>query len=193
MPRSRSAAATRVAMFDFDNVEMIDVPFCAQAGRRLDTDLRQSRIVCGGVAAARFVPLVEMTQLHVEHGGLNGVEPAVPSLDEMLVFLALSEIAQQPQPLCELGVVGDDRAAVAVGTEILAGIETETSDVTEAADAATVPARAVRLTRIFDHVESVPARELPDRIHRHGLTVQMHRHDRFRARRHGGFATLDID
>ena len=50
------------------------------------------------------VPRVEMRKLYVEHRGLNRVEPAsFQPLIEVFVFLALSEVAQQPQLIVDAG------------------------------------------------------------------------------------------
>ena len=111
----------------------------------------------------------------------------------MLVLLALPEIAQQAEAVGERRVRGDDCAGVAVSPEILARIETECGDVAETSGAPAVPARAVRLTRILDDEDAVPACELEDRLHRYDLTVEMHRHDRLRMRRQRALQERGID
>ncbi len=75
-----------------------------------------------------------------------------------------------------------DHAALAVGTEVLAGIEAEAAHVAEAADATALVLGAVRLAGILDHDQAVAARDLEDRIHVGRLAVQVHRDDGLGAR-----------
>jgi hypothetical protein len=100
-----------------------------------------------------------------------------------MVFPRLAAVAQDTQRFRVLGVVGDDHPAFAVRAEILARVEAEARQVAHAADAPAAVARAVRLRRILDDEQSVPARDRQNRIHVGRLTVQMYRQDRLRSRR----------
>ena len=89
--------------------------------------------------------------------GLDRVEPVVPAFDHVRVLARPAEIAEQPDALRELLVVGRHRAAVAVRAEVLARVEAEGGGPPEAADPASLVAGAVRLARVLDEGEAVLA------------------------------------
>ena len=71
-------------------------------------------------------------------------------------------VAQQPDPVGDLVVVGHDRAGVAEGTEVLARIEAEAADVGETVPARRPPRRApVGLRGVLDDHEAVAVGEAP--------------------------------
>src|SRR5580700_622465 len=173
------------SILHFDHVEMVNVSLIAQPSGRYDADFRKFFVIVPRVTAARFVPSLQMAELDVEDRGLYGVQPAVTRLDEMFVLLALAEIAHEAQLVGQTRIAGHDRTAITVRAQILARIKTKASGVAEASDYLTVPARPVRLAGVFDHSQVVALRTAQDRLHRDGLPVEMHGHDRFRVRRHG--------
>ena len=97
MPRSREHALHVGAVLDLDDVEMVDVSFVGAGAAAARCRSRESfASYAARVAAPRIVPAIQMAKLYVEDRGLNRIEAAVSGLHEMLVLLALSEIAQQP-------------------------------------------------------------------------------------------------
>ena len=81
--------------------------------------------------APQGVPRVQVTKLHPENGGVHRVQPLVPTDGDMLVLLALAEITQDADPVRESGVVRNHRPGVAVGAQVLPGVEAEGGDVAE--------------------------------------------------------------
>src|ERR1700735_4241614 len=88
-----------IAILELDDVDMVDVSFVVQTFRRRDADLGKLRVVRVGVAPSSIVPAIQMRQLCVENRGLKCVKAAVISLDDMLVLLGLTQIAQQAQTI----------------------------------------------------------------------------------------------
>src|SRR5213079_1912974 len=82
----------------------------------------------------------------------------------------------------EVIAVRGERAPLAVGAEVLGGVEAEGGRLAEAADAPAAVARAVGLAGILDHGEVVTRGERQDGIEIGGPAVEMYGHDRPRAR-----------
>ena len=143
--------------------------------------------VFGGMRAARLGPRLEMAQLHAEHGALHAVHAVVEGAELVLVAHLLAPRAQEAQLLRPLGVVGHHRAALAVGAEILAGIEAEAAEVAHRAAPPPVVLGAVRLARVLDDGDALAPRDVENRVHVGRLAVQVHGNDGFRPRGDGGF------
>jgi hypothetical protein len=94
----------------------------------------------------------------------------------MVVFDVASVVAEIADALCDRGVAGQHRAGVAVGTQVLAGIEAGAGDGPKAAGRHAVPARALGLGRIFDERDFRVRDECLEALHRRNLAVQVHRH-----------------
>src|SRR5690349_3138529 len=105
----------------------------------------------------------------------------------MFILAALAEVAKQANAIGNLRVVRYHGAAVAIRAKVLAWIETEASNVAESADALSIPTGAVRLRCVFNYAQFVRGRDLENRAHRNGLSVQMHRNNGFCARSDRGF------
>ena len=119
-----------------------------------------------------------MRQLHVEHRGLDLVEPEIAA-DELVVVLRLHAVHAQLHELRgQRFVVGDAGAGITEGAEVLGGEERQAADV---ADGAGAPALRVfgadGLRGIFDDAQAVTARDLHDARHVGHLAVQVHGHD----------------
>ena len=76
--------------------------------------------------AACVVPAVELGQQHAQHGGLELVEARVVAHLGVGDLVRRAVEAQAPGALGDVGVVGDDRAAVAQAAEVLRGEEART-------------------------------------------------------------------
>ena len=77
----------------------------------------------------RLGPRLQVLQLHAENGALNAVHPVVEALDRMFVARPLAPAAKQPHGVGVLRVVRHRRAALAIGAQVLPGIEAEAPDV----------------------------------------------------------------
>jgi hypothetical protein len=84
--------------------------------------------VARGEGGAAGVPGIEVRKFHAEDGGLKFVEARIVAV-KVVVVAALDAVdAQHPQLLRQGLVLGDDHAAVAVGTEVLGGIKAEAAE-----------------------------------------------------------------
>ncbi len=96
----------------------------------------------------------------------------------MVVLLLRAPVAQHPDRARVLGVVGHHHAALAIGAQVLAGVEAEAGHVGDAARAPALVFGAVRLAGVLDDHQSMPAGDLQQRIHVGRLAVQADRNDR---------------
>src|SRR5712692_2042420 len=118
-----------------------------------------------------------MPQLDPQHRGRYFVEPAIPTLLLADVFPGLPVVTEQPQARRDLFRIGDDHPGVAVGAEVLAGIEAEAAQFTERPGLAAAVAGADGLRVVFDHLEAAARRHLEDGVHCGGQAVEMDRDD----------------
>ncbi len=192
-PAPAQLGANAVALAHPDDVVLIDVPLVAAARGRREAGVGKERVVAPGDREPARVPSVETAQLHAQHRGLHRVEPAVVADDQMLRLDLLPEIARDAHALGHVRVGGADRAAVAVGAEVLRRIEAERGDRAERPGAPAAMSRAVRLAPVFDEGEPASLGERGERVEIGDLAVQMDGHHRFGARRDGGLGQLGID
>ena len=87
--------------------------------------LAQQAVIAAGQHAPLLVPVVQVLQLHPQHRRLHGVQPAVPANLFVVVAATASMIAQPANMVGNAGIIGGDAAAIAVGAQILCGIEAE--------------------------------------------------------------------
>ncbi len=141
----------------------------------------------GSNGAACFRPFLDIVHFDVQDGGLDAVHAVVVPSQDVAIFGLLPPVAQQRDPLRQRRVGGHGRAALAIGSEILARVEAEAADIADRSGAAALVFGSMGLSCILDHDEPVATGDLHDRIHIGHQPVQMHRHDRLRARRDRGF------
>src|SRR5262245_26964999 len=115
-----------------------------------------------------------MPELDAQHGRLDAVEPRVRSDAIVMVLGALPVVAQLQQHAVQGGIVGGDGAAVPEGAEILARIEAPRRRDADGADAAALPACAVRLAGILDEMNAMRVGDPPQRIQIGGAPVEMY-------------------
>ena len=133
-------------------------------------------------AAAPGDVLVEMMQLHPQQRRLQLVEPRIDALEKMAVLRLGTVVAQRRDALRQPRVGGHHRAAVAQRAQVLGREETEGRRIAKRTGLAAVARRAVRLRRVLDQQQPVPPGQRRQRRHVGQLAVQVHRHDRARAR-----------
>jgi ADP-ribose pyrophosphatase YjhB (NUDIX family) len=139
-----------------------------------DREACQLTAIRAGDAHALPVPRIEPAQLRGEDRRLDGVELAVQPDRDVVVLRALPELALESQLVRELGVARHDGAAVAGRGEILARVEAEAPDRAERSDGAAAGTRAMSLSCIFYHGDSVRRRAFHQRVHRRRVSVEMH-------------------
>ena len=93
----------------------------------------QARGVARGPLDALVVPLVDVLQLRAEDAGVEVVEPAVEA-EAVDVALVRAVVAQLADRRVDVGVVGDERAAVAERAEVLLDDEADGGGVAQFAD-----------------------------------------------------------
>ncbi len=77
---------------------------------------RKELVVPCSVLAPAFVPLVQTLELDAQDGSLQGVEPTVIAERFVMIFLALTVVAQHPQRSIDTFIVSDRYAAVSTST-----------------------------------------------------------------------------
>src|SRR5688500_7837547 len=100
----------------------------------------------------------------------------------MLVLCFCSPVTKHPDFSGEFRMVCCDQTAFSVRAEILAGIETEATQISHGSAALPFIFRAMRLGSIFDHRQAKPTRDFEDRIHVGWISIEMYRKDGFRLR-----------
>ena len=120
---------------------------------------------------------------------LERVEPAVRAAAHASPPRRSPKLRSSRAVAATLGVVRDDRAAVAERAEVLGRIEAERRRGAERAGPPAAQRRAVRLRGVLEHDEPVLAGECGDRVHVGALAVEVHRDDRLRARGRGALGS----
>ena len=95
-------------------------------------------------------------------------------------------VTERADHVGELRVLTGERAGVAEGPEILAGVETERRGVAPGAGLHAADMGAVGLGGVFEQEETALATQLSDRRHISQLSVEMDRQDRLYVRRKRG-------
>src|SRR5215470_12317041 len=85
----------------------------------------------------------------------------------------LAEVADRPHSIGELGVLGDDHAALA-GRDDLVGVQTEAAHAAEPADPTPLVTRAGGLGRVLDNDEPVSGGQLEQRVEVHRMAEEVH-------------------
>src|SRR5262249_57742111 len=111
--------------------------------------------------SAQGVPALQVRELHRQNRGLDRVEPAVDTDDDMVVAAATPVVAHQPDALRQPRIVGDYCSGVAERAEVFAGVEAEAADVPDRARGPPAAPRPMRLCGILDHLQTVAVGELP--------------------------------
>ena len=174
LQRGHDSVAFRVA----HEVQVINVTRLFPFRRQHQVGVCQHLVVHIGHGTALFGPLFDVTQLDQQHGGLQRIEAAVVTEYVVLILDALSVISQQAELIRQFGVVGDDGASIAKGTQVLAGVETKTSCIAQRPCPPIVILRTVCLGRILDDFQAVSVRDASESSHAGTLSVKVHGNDR---------------
>src|SRR5262245_43355613 len=111
----------------------------------------------------------------------------------MMVLPLRTPVAQHSDRPGVVGIIGYDHSAFAIRPEVLSGVEAKATHVRQAPGPTPLVLGTVRLTSILDHREAATPSDLQDRGHVSRLPIQVHRDDRFRPLRDGGFDDLRVD
>ncbi len=146
----------------------------------------QGGIVVTGGRAPSLVPGGQARQLDQQQGRLQVVQAVAVAGHPVRVLVLLPVVAVQAHRRSGGGVVGGDGAAVAQRPEVLARVEAERGRVAQRSGRPALVGGAVRLTRVFYDCQAVSRGDLGERVHVHGLPIQVHGHDRGGTRRDRG-------
>ena len=115
-----------IAIRHADHISVVNRAALRRGRKRRDNAFdSQQLIVLGRVRAAKPIPVVEVFEFYIEHRGLHRVEPTIKPDFFVMILSHRAPVAHQPQAIGQRGIVRGNSAAVAVGTEVLAGIKTE--------------------------------------------------------------------
>ena len=136
----------------------------------------------GHRAALTDAPL-ELVELGQRDRALQLGQPVVEG-EEVVIRIGIAVaprlVDEQPHAPGELGIVGDDDAALA-GGDVLALLQAEAADGAEGADHLAVFAGEVGLRAVLDYRDAAAAGEFEDRRHLARIAEQMGDDDRLRA------------
>jgi hypothetical protein len=132
--------------------------------------------------AAALRPLGQMREEDAQDRRLHLVEPAVHPELLVTVAVALPAVAQPPQARRVPRVAAQDGAPVAERPEVLRRVEGEGAERRDRAHRPPAVEGAVRLAGVLEHGEAAPVREFENRLQVRGVPVEVHGHDRPRAR-----------
>lgn len=162
-------------------------------GRGVDAGFLEESVVIGGDLLAELDLLGQDLELGQQDGGLQGVEAAIHAHADVVVAAVLAVAGDLADDLGEPVVVGEDRPAVAVAAERLAGEEAGAGDGAEVARHTALVAGAEALCGVFDDRDAVPGGDGVDGVEVGALAVQAHRDDGLRLGRDGGFEQRRVE
>ena len=153
----------------------------------------QQFVVAPGRGLPAANPAFDVRQFHAQNGGVYGVQAGIPAKLSMVILWFHAVDAQAGDALGPVGIVGRDHAAVAEGAQRLGRVVAEAGQRPECTALLAAILRPERLSRVLDHVQTVPAGDPVDGVHVRTLAEQVNRHDRSRARRDFRFDLLRIN
>src|SRR6266436_1994185 len=125
-----------------------------------------------------------MAKLDAKNRSLYFIQPAIPARLAADIFFRLSMIPQNAQTRRAFRGIGHDHARIAARAQILGRVKAKASYVAQGTGTPALVACADGLRAIFDHRQVLLAREIHDRVHVRGQTVEVNDDDGARARSH---------
>jgi hypothetical protein len=190
-PAGRERGTQLVTAGRTDDVEVPHVFSPRRLDGRVDTD--EGLSVPGRDLTPPPIPRVEMPKLRAQNRGVEGIEPFIPSFDDVNALRLLTETAEQANSLRELFVVRRDGAAVAEGAGILARVEAERGETAECSDTAPLVPRSVRLAGVLDERDTAGFAQLEEGIEIRRLAVQVHGDQHASSVRDSRGCRVDVD
>mmetsp|Transcript_20919 Transcript_20919/g.80520 ORF Transcript_20919/g.80520 Transcript_20919/m.80520 type:complete len:416 (-) Transcript_20919:3495-4742(-) len=158
---------------------------------------RNRRLEFGAVGVTEFEAAADLpiktVELAEHDGTLQRVHAAADAQAGVQIALALPMHADLTAGLGERVVAREDRAAVAVAAQRLAGEETGAAQGGGVAALAAPVGRTEALGGVFDDREPVALGDRVDGVHVGQLAIQAHRHDGLGARRDRCFNEVGVD
>src|SRR6266852_5004327 len=131
----RQRLADPVTSVDVDDEEGVDALGVRVVRGEVDARAGEPGAVQTGDLLAARGPRLEAPQLDAQDGALEPVHAVVVADTVMEVAAGLAVVAQRPRQPRDLVAVRGERAALAVGAEVLGGVEAEGGRLAETADA----------------------------------------------------------
>ena len=163
-----------------------------QIQREFWKGFEEAPAVESGEFAALAGPVIEAAQLNSEDGSLDAFHPVVVADHFVIVAAGGAVSAGYAGEAVDGFVVGDDRAAFAVGADILRGIEAEDGGIAETADAPAAVFGAVRLGGVFEDSDSARRGDFTDGVHISRPAVKMDGQNGASAEGDGGLDEADV-
>jgi hypothetical protein len=138
-------------------------------------------------------PPGEVAQLDPQDGTLEAVHPVVEPDRIVVVALGLAVVAHRPRERRDLVVIGCERASLAVGTQVLTGVEAPRGCAPERPHRPAAVGRAVRLAGVLEDRDAASGGDRIDRIEVGRTAVEVDRHDRARASGDRGFDPCRVE
>src|SRR5258708_9267777 len=183
----------RVAPGYANDIEVVDVTNIGRLVRRDHIGTGTMGLVCVSMAAPRLGQFFQAGQLGSENCCLKRINPFTVAEQFVLIF-RLAAVVAEPAYLSEQRfIVTGHCTRIAISAEILPGIKAETGDVANAAATLSFVLSQMSLRGVFDQPKVMTGGQLAQRFQFSGLTIQMHRHQDFRARRDGGFDLAGVE
>src|SRR6185369_2434513 len=128
----------RIAVSYTNHKLVVDVPAAGWLEGQCDSSIRcgfgrdKELTIFLGVSAASIRPSIKMRELHTKYRGLKRIQPAVDAYEIVIVLFLCTVRSQCSEHLSDFGIVCGEQAPVARAAQILGGIKTEATDLTEA-------------------------------------------------------------
>ena len=113
-----------VATLTEDGEQVIDVVFVGKALGKGNQGIRDMFIIVGSQLLTLPVVLIQIFQLHIEHGGIYFRHAAVHTYILEHIFLLTPVIGQSPDGCCQFCIVRGNGTGITKCAQVLSRIET---------------------------------------------------------------------
>jgi len=165
--------------FRQNRIKVIDMPPIRRTVRNPDPGNSLQELV---VAAGRFDPLAgpgfEMRKFDPQHRGLQPIQPAVDSLDQMIPLAPMPGV--QRHPLGQLVVLGHDRPGIPHRSKVFARVKRKGGDFSKRSDFAAFELGEMGLGAVLDDPKPVLFRQRLKFGHGGRQAVKVNHHDSLR-------------
>src|SRR5579884_1797653 len=180
------------ALGGLNHIEVIDVAVARNFNGQLEAGALQAFGVALCPLAALVAPLGDVLEFHAQDASVNVIEAAVES-EAVHRTLQRAVIAQALYGGGNIFAVGDERAAVAKGSEVLLDDEAGADGIAQFALLETVAVGVDGLCVIFYNPELVLLGDGAHRLHIGAVSVEVDGNDTDRLRGDGGFDLAGVD
>ena len=134
-----------------------------------------------------------MRQLRAQECRLYLIQTGVDAAELIMIFFLAAVVSQHTDFLGKHCIVCHDSTRIAECTEVLRRVEAETADMTEAPRHRIAKVCPMRLGTVLDDKEMMPLCDLHHCRHSSSLSIEMHDHNRSRARGNCRLNAVGVD